>query len=240
MKGAIAAAGLLLSWHVHASPIARYAFLFRSYRLQKSAIANKVHSELSKTPSKVRIMNRRDEPQPSPYPGSDKGGECTNEPKYLNFDVANSDDSANVEKIHAAFCDEIGDLIVGGRDATNAQDKTIFNRYFDETYENSVGDVGAVWSALYDFGSQAPTPLVATFIIDNADFLDLCGDGGTAGYTGVGDDGLEKTHFCPASLDLPLQEEIHCGDLDDYPSEEMDHLGRVMVHEFIRQFPKTD
>lgn len=188
--------------------------------------------------SPTRVLDKRAEP--SSYPGS--GTECTNEMKYLNFDMKDDGDKKRVEKIHDAFCNDLPRLLKLGLGATQ-NDETVFQRYFNKGDES---EVQSVFSQLWSGSSIQP--LVKTFIVDNEDFLEICGEGGDAsdgsddgsviyseaGYTGEDEDGdgLEKTKFCDASFDLPSLDSIGCDSLDDYPTIAMDSFGRIMLHEF--------
>ncbi|KAK2757311.1 hypothetical protein FQN54_004825 [Arachnomyces sp. PD_36] len=160
--------------------------------------------------------------EPSSYPGP--GYACQNEMLYLNFDMSNEDDVRKVKKIHDAYCDDLGRLIVMGHGATK-NDETIFHRFFNEGDEEVVASVYELLSDL--------TP---TLIVDNEDFGRKCEVQGDIllGYTGWtrDGDGLEKTHFCNSAFDKPSLESISCETLEAYPSNAMNSFALTMLHEF--------
>lgn len=230
MKQVAIAAGLLASSFVWAAPTAT-----------------------TFSPSKARSLVKRDDP--SPYPGGDTT-EYTNEPLYLNFDTSNSDSLSRVQAIHYSFGNEFNNLVVEGSSAVTADDQTIFNRFFTDAPDGT-SDVEEIFDVLWDFTTYTATPLVATFIFDDNDFLGLCDEtiGGNpctncdansvGGYTGVdteGDD-REKTHFCATAFTWEQLHSITCDSLDTYPSIQMENLGRIMLHEFTHYStvgPDTD
>ena len=194
-------------------------------------------------------LARRDNPEPSHYPGGDSP-ECANEPLYLNFDMSKPGDTKRVQKIHSAYCNEVDLLLVAGSTAVNADDRTIYERFLPENNNDgpSKDEVNDVFNHLFDFSAQTPAAIVAGFIFDNVDWKGTCGEttGGSSGseddddeemeegaYTGVDPgDQREKTHFCIASLEFENLGDITCNTLDSYPSDQMESTGRVMLHEF--------
>lgn len=181
---------------------------------------------------------------PSSYPGGD-GDACTNEFKYLNFDVSNDTQKGRVQAVHSAFCIGWSRLTVSGSHNVEDTDRVIFQRFFDDT-EDSKTKVGQVYAALVNKTSSAAQPIIADMILDNNDFLNICGNHDeraieVCAYWAVDTaDKLEKFHLCDAAYSLPdVPSKMHCGYVSDHPGIAMESLAGVILHEsmFSKPFP---
>jgi hypothetical protein len=186
------------------------------------------------TPTANRLVARA---EPSAFPGD--GAACTNEPKYINFDVSKPADKAKVNKLHEAFCNGIGPMFERAAHFVEAANRVIYERWFvedDKADPPEDEQVLSVYERLWDRENHHAQPLVANFIFDNMDFLGQCGVDGkdVAGYTGLDENGddLEKTHFCPVAFEFPTHPDGNaCNELSPYPDVNMESLSRIMVHE---------
>ncbi|KAF7521258.1 hypothetical protein G7054_g12503 [Neopestalotiopsis clavispora] len=202
------------------------------------------------TPTKTKAAPARvvvRQTEPSSYPGGD-GDPCTNEFKYLNFDVNDDTQLSRVKAIHQAACTGLPQLLVLGYENLDDEDTTVFARFFSNDADTN-DDVGQVYSALVDTSNGEFTSIVGDMIIDNNDFKSYCtesgGDGGSEdggenlGYEDVDDadgaDGLEKFHLCDTSFnDFPtLPSDNECGETLDHPDINMDSLSRLLLHEML-------
>ncbi|KAI1337772.1 hypothetical protein F5Y15DRAFT_143634 [Xylariaceae sp. FL0016] len=177
---------------------------------------------------------------PSSYPGGDSP-ECTNEFKYLNFDVNDETQLTHVRSAHEAFCTGWSQLLVFGSENIDDDDTTIFARFFDNTPDTK-DEVGQVYSALVDTSNGEAQSIVADMILDNTDFLGRCSESGGSddeaveegGYWGIDTDGREKFHICDATYDFPTNPpDNDCSDLGDHPDISMETLARLILHEML-------
>ncbi|KAK6214332.1 hypothetical protein LQW54_004559 [Pestalotiopsis sp. IQ-011] len=175
---------------------------------------------------------------PSSYPGGD-GDACTNEFKYLNFDVSDETQKGHAQAAHRAFCIGWLDLTVSGAQNVDDTDRAVFQRFFEDT-ENSKTKIGQVYSALVNKTSCVAQPIIANMILDNIDFLDACDSDGkastiTGAYWGFDTaDKLEKFHICDAAYHFPdIPSDMYCGYLSDHPSIAMESLASTILHETL-------
>ncbi|KAI1772789.1 hypothetical protein F4818DRAFT_444168 [Hypoxylon cercidicola] len=193
----------------------------------------------------LRGDRARRQNEPSAYPGGDTP-ECTNEFRYLNFDVSDNQQLTHVQSAHQAICTGWSQLLVLGSENLDDTDTTVFDRFFvnnDETKSN----VGDVYSALVDTSNGVAQPIVADMILDNNDFLGICPESGgdddsdddageNGAYWGVDDggDGREKFHLCDSAYEFStLPSDNECGDLADHPDISMESLSRLILHEML-------
>ena len=157
------------------------------------------------------------------------------------------DDVDSVEKIHTAFDGARRLLGAGVSSATDGDD--VLARFFDTTEgESDQDDVKSVYAQLFDSSNGNFLPLTANVVFNNEDWLKLCPEtiGGlqktkrqngedvliTLGYSD-NIDGVFNIHFCREAYALTKLDDIAYDSLDDYPSDKMNSLARVMLHEFM-------
>jgi hypothetical protein len=163
-----------------------------------------------------------------PYPG--EGGPCKNEFGYSNFDYGQH--KVQWDAIHEAYCKGLGPLVGYGYETIDAQDRTLFSRYFTDDGEDR-SDVSETFKLLLDvFAGQGPNDLLWAIVVDREDFLNLC-PLGHAGYNSL-DRYSRRLHFCDVAFEHPvLPSDIECEDLHAKPDVEMENLARIVLHELL-------
>lgn len=125
----------------------------------------------------------------------------------------------------------------------------VLARFFDTTEDDDDQDiVKSVYLQLFDLSNGNFLPLTANAVFNNADFLKLCpettggiqkkkrDDGEDATITSGYSDNIEgvfNIHFCNQAYAYTALDDIIYDSLDNYPSEKMNSLARIMFHEFM-------
>ena len=185
-------------------------------------LTNPVARTERRSQNATSVWNEKRLVVPSEYPLAP--GPFPHEWRYLNWDPTNVGQQDILQKIHTAF-EEVMVMAALALLEVDKSDKTVLTRWFNT--QDDPGETKAVFANIYDEAAGQATINVENMVLYQNDFANRC----TPTMRAYTVPATGRFHLCPAGLNLPLNEEILCQNLDPSCSLQMRSTSMTILHE---------